>query len=151
MYLLITNLPGLRPRFLPFAPFLFKYKKPHIGHGAFFANGFDCEAYRHSTVFAYLLQSGSDCEVYEHSVVFVYLLFNGVDGSRTRVQKPVHRPSTIIVHLLSFPTPDSDRRLSGFSSFMIRTYAQSFAYAVSCLIDAGLPEGRYPGPTAAKP
>ena len=76
---------------------------------------------------------------------FVY----GVEGSRTPVQKPVHRPSTIIVHLLRFPPPDSDRRLSGFGSFILRTYAQSFAYAVSCLFDAGLPGNRYPGPTAA--
>ncbi len=78
-------------------------------------------------------------------------LFHGVDGSRTRVQKPIHRTSTIIVHLLGFPLPDSDRRLSGFGSFILRTHAQSFAHAVSCLFDAGYPRDRYPGPTAAKP
>ena len=80
---------------------------------------------------------------------FLLMFFSGVDGSRTRVQKPIRRPSTIIVHLLGFPLPDSDRRLSGFGSFMIRTYAQSIAYAVSHLFDAGLSEDRYSGPTAA--
>ena len=78
------------------------------------------------------------------------LYFYGVGGSRTRVQKPVPRPSTIVVHLLIFPLPDSGGQLSGFGSFMIRIYAQSFAYTVSCLDDASLPEGRYPGLTAAK-
>ena len=80
---------------------------------------------------------------------FYAVCSHGVDGSRTRVQKPIPRPSTIVVHLLGFPTPDSGGQLSGFGSFIIRTYAQSFVYAVSCLLDASAPEDRYSGLTAA--
>lgn len=77
------------------------------------------------------------------------LYFYGVGGSRTRVQKSIPRPSTIIVHLLRFPPSDNDERFSEFGSFMIRTHAQSFAYAVSCLFDASAPADRYSGLTAA--
>ena len=85
------------------------------------------------------------------SSVYTVLEGYGVDGSRTRVQKSIPRPSTIIVHPLGFPLPDSGGQLSGFGSFMIRTQAQSFACAVSYLFDASLPADRYSGLTAAKP
>ncbi len=45
--------------------------------------------------------------------------------------------------------PGCGGQLSGFGSFIIRTYAQSFVYAVSCLLDASAPEDRYSGLTAA--
>ena len=34
---------------------------------------------------------------------YTLTLHYGVDGSRTRVQKPIHCPSTIIVNYLTFP------------------------------------------------
>ena len=62
--------------------------------------------------------------------------FHGVDESRTRVRKPVHRPSTIIVYSLRFPRQPGNRHPDCFGSFMIRPRAQSFARVVSCMIDA---------------
>ena len=60
----------------------------------------------------------------------------GDDGSRTRVQEPIPRSSTIIADYLTFPLPDEKRHPSGFSSFMIRPRAQSFARVVSHIVDA---------------
>ena len=61
---------------------------------------------------------------------------DGVDESRTRVRKPVHRPSTIIVYSLRFPRQPGNRHPDCFGSFMIRPRAQSFARVVSRMIDA---------------
>ena len=72
--------------------------------------------------------------------VFDLLRFSGVDGSRTRVQKPIPCPSTIIViqfcDCSPFPLPDGGRRPSGFSSFMVRPWGQSLAHVVSYIVDA---------------
>ena len=61
-----------------------------------------------------------------------------LDGSRTRVRKPIPCPSTIIVSYLTFPPacPGELTLPEHFSSFMIRPYAQSLAYVVSCIVDA---------------
>ncbi len=68
---------------------------------------------------------------------------DGVEGSRTPVQKPIHRPSTIVVRRLGFPLSYGGARSYDFGSFMIRPYTQSFAYVVSCLFDAGIRSDRY--------
>ena len=59
----------------------------------------------------------------------------GPDGSRTRVRNHFPRPSTSLAYLLTFPPVTGGRRPDTFSSFMIRPYAQSFAYAVSHMDD----------------
>jgi len=69
---------------------------------------------------------------------------DGSDGSRTRVQKPIPCPSTIIVSQCSFPPPDGDWHSSGFGSFIIRPQAQSFACVVSCIVDAWVLRCRCP-------
>ena len=61
---------------------------------------------------------------------------NGVDGSRTRVQKPIPCPSTSVAYGLTFPLPDLHKHNSGFSSFIIRLRAQSFARIVSYIVEA---------------
>ena len=61
---------------------------------------------------------------------------DGPDGIWTRVRKPLPCPSTIIAGHLTFPLPAGDRHPAGFSSFMIRPYAQSLAYVVSHIVDA---------------
>ena len=63
-------------------------------------------------------------------------LSHGVDENRTRVRRPIHCPSTIIVGYLTFPPAAGSQHPSAFSSFMIRPYAQSLAYVVSHIIDA---------------
>lgn len=68
--------------------------------------------------------------------VFGYHHPSGPDGSRTRVQKPIPCPSTSVAYGFSFPPPDSHKHDSGFSSFMIRLYAQSLTYIVSCIVEA---------------
>ena len=45
---------------------------------------------------------------------------SGVDGSRTRVQKPIPCPSTIIVCFLTFPPSNGNKHPFDFGSFMIR-------------------------------
>ena len=65
--------------------------------------------------------------------------FNGPDGSRTRVQKPIPCPSTIIVcylGLLPFPPMPGNKQPDIFSSFIIRPCAQSLTHVVSHLVDA---------------
>ena len=68
--------------------------------------------------------------------VFDLLRFSGVDGSRTRVQKPIPCPSTSVVYYLTFPLPHDNKQPCGFSSFMIRPMAQSFANVVSHIVEA---------------
>ena len=52
---------------------------------------------------------------------------SGLDGSRTRVRNTIPCPSTSVVYYLTFPLPAENKHPAGFSSFMIRPYAQSFA------------------------
>lgn len=70
--------------------------------------------------------------------VFDLLRFSGVDGSRTRVQKPIPCPSTSVVYSLTFPPRPGNKHPEHFSSFMLRPYAQSFAYVVSHMFEAGI-------------
>ena len=70
--------------------------------------------------------------------VFDLLRFSGVDGSRTRVQKPIPCPSTSVVYFLTFPPRPGNKHPEHFSSFMLRPYAQSFAYVVSHMFEAGI-------------
>ena len=68
--------------------------------------------------------------------------FNGVDGSRTRVQKPIPCPSTIIVRYSGwsysclFPPPPGNEQPDEFSSFILRPCAQSLTHVVSHIVDA---------------
>ena len=72
-------------------------------------------------------------------------LTNGVDGSRTRVQKPIPCTSTIIVRYLArtcfglFPREVGNEQPSSLSSFIIRPYTQSLVYVVSHRVDARIP------------
>ena len=52
---------------------------------------------------------------------------SGAEGNRTPVRKPIPCSSTIIVLYLTFPLPSEKGHPDGFSSFIIRPYAQSFA------------------------
>ena len=70
---------------------------------------------------------------------------SGPGGNRTRVQKPVPCTSTIIVSSFSFPLPHGNGHPCGFSSFMIRLTAQSFAVIVSHMFDAGSLRCECPG------
>jgi len=61
---------------------------------------------------------------------------SGLDGSRTRVQKPIPCPSTSVVYYLTFPPPHENKHPCGFSSFMIRPQVQSLACVVSHIVEA---------------
>lgn len=61
---------------------------------------------------------------------------SGVGGNRTRVQSIFHRTSTSLAILLTFPLPYPEWRGYGFGSFLIRPYAKSITYVVSCIDDA---------------
>ena len=74
-----------------------------------------------------------------------FSLKSGPGGNRTRVQKPVPCTSTIIVSYLTFPLPHGNRHSCGFSSFMIRPTAQSFADVVSYIVEAWIPKCRCSG------
>ena len=63
---------------------------------------------------------------------------SGLDGSRTRVRKPIPCPSTSVVYHLTFPLSPEDKHPDDFSSFMIRPHAQSFASVVSHRVEAGI-------------
>ena len=60
----------------------------------------------------------------------------GLDGSRTRVRNTIPCPSTSVVYYLTFPLPHDNKQPCGFSSFMIRPMAQSFANVVSHIVEA---------------
>ena len=62
--------------------------------------------------------------------------FSGLDGSRTRVRNTIPCPSTSVVYYLTFPLPHDNKQPCGFSSFMIRPVAQSFANVVSHIVEA---------------
>ena len=61
---------------------------------------------------------------------------SGLDGSRTRVRSTIPCPSTSVVCYLTFPLPIENKHPSGFSSFIIRPHAQSFACVVSHIVEA---------------
>ena len=61
---------------------------------------------------------------------------SGPDGNRTRVQKPIHCPSTSVAYNLTFPLRTSHRQDARFSSFMIRPPVQSLAGVVSYIVEA---------------
>ena len=62
--------------------------------------------------------------------------FSGLDGSRTRVRNTIPCHSTSVVYYLTFPLPHDNKQPCGFSSFMIRPMAQSFANVVSHIVEA---------------
>lgn len=62
---------------------------------------------------------------------------SGAGGNRTRVQKSIPCTSTIIVRSFSFPPPYGNEHPYGFSSFILRLTAQSFAAIVSHMSDTG--------------
>ena len=64
--------------------------------------------------------------------------FSGLDGSRTRVRNTIPCPSTSVVYSLTFPPHPGNKHPGHFSSFMLRPYAQSFAYVVSHMFEAGI-------------
>ena len=76
----------------------------------------------------------------ETHVYHAFPFFSGPGGSRTRVQKPIPCTSTIIVSYFTFPLPHENEHSCGFSSFMIRLLAQSFANIVSRMVGARIPE-----------
>ncbi len=63
-------------------------------------------------------------------------IISGPEGNRTPVRKSIPCSSTIIVCYLPFPPPSESRHPDGFSSFILRPQAQSFACVVSCIVDA---------------
>ena len=62
-------------------------------------------------------------------------IYSGLDGSRTRVQKPIPGPSTSVVCNLTFPPHGSYKQDTCFSSFMIRPLPQSFGNVVSYRVE----------------
>ena len=70
---------------------------------------------------------------------------SGLDGSRTRVRNTIPCPSTSVVYSLTFPPPHENKHPCGFSSFMIRPTAQSFADVVSYIVEAWVPKCRCSG------
>ena len=75
--------------------------------------------------------------------------FSGLDGSRTRVRNTIPCPSTSVVYSLTFPPRPGNKHPEHFSSFMLRPYAQSFAYVVSHMFEAGILRCECPRATAA--
>ena len=63
-------------------------------------------------------------------------IISGLDGSRTRVQKPIPGPSTSVVCSFTFPPHISYKQDICFSSFMIRPLPQSFGNVVSYRVEA---------------
>ena len=73
---------------------------------------------------------------YTFSAYLQGLLKSGPEGNRTPVRKSIPCSSTIIVPYLTFPLPSGKKHSDGFSSFIIRPHAQSFACVVSYIVDA---------------
>ena len=68
----------------------------------------------------------------KHRVIAVF--FDGLDGSRTRVQKPIPCTSTIIVRYRGqdpFPPVSGNEHPGVLGSFIIRPCAQSLTHVVS--------------------
>lgn len=57
-------------------------------------------------------------------------------GIEPASESPSIAVSPITAAYLTFPPPYANRQAYGFSSFMIRPYAQSLTYVVSCIVDA---------------
>lgn len=85
--------------------------------------------YTKQNIFLYTIISYTEFDLFS---------FSGLDGSRTRVQKPIPCPSTSVVYSLTFPPRPGNKHPEHFSSFMLRPYAQSFAYVVSHMFEAGI-------------
>ena len=68
---------------------------------------------------------------------FVLSRLSGPGGNRTRVRKPLPRSISHHSCLFTFPQPGGRQQPQGFSSFIIRLRAQSFARIVSRNHDAG--------------
>lgn len=64
---------------------------------------------------------------------------SGIDGNRTRVQRSLHRTSTSVVCILTFPLRRPYRHGYRFSSFIIRLHTQSLICIVSYIVDAWIP------------
>ena len=77
--------------------------------------------------------------------IIVPSFFSGVDGSRTRVQRLIPCPSTIIDGLLEFPPMNGSHHPSTIGSFILRPGTQSFVTVVSCKDDALTPACRCAG------
>lgn len=84
-------------------------------------------------IFGYYLGTGPQTS---KKALQIQDFFSGAEGNRTPVRKSIPCSSTIIVLYLTFPLPSEKGHPDGFSSFIIRPYAQSFAYVVSHIVDA---------------
>ena len=80
--------------------------------------------------------SGAECTKSEPISEFGFAHLSGPEGNRTPVRKSIPCSSTIIVCYFSFPPPSENRHPDGFSSFILRPQAQSFACVVSRIVDA---------------
>ena len=115
-----------------------------------FPNSSKCTKSEHITVFEFASLSEADALKGElrsqASACFtripptfggsLLMKISGLDGSRTRVQKPIPCPSTSVVCYLTFPPPHENKHPCGFSSFMIRPQVQSLACVVSHIVEA---------------
>ena len=79
------------------------------------------------------LQSKNKCTAEFHSAVHFFMDLRGVEPLS---ESPSTTASSIIVCHLTFPPLTAGKQAESFSSFMIRLYAQSFAYIVSYIVDA---------------
>ena len=70
---------------------------------------------------------------------FGYGSQSGVDGSRTRVQKPIPCPSTIIVCFLTFPSSNGNKHPFGYGSLYYLTEAKTFFCSCSPLTRRSYP------------
>ena len=87
--------------------------------------------------FYFLRYTKPNIFLYTINIIYrVRLSFSGLDGSRTRVQKPIPCPSTSVVHNLTFPLQFRYEHRNCFSSFIIRPRVQSFARVVSHIVEA---------------
>ena len=75
-------------------------------------------------IFGYYLGTGPQTS---KKALQIQDFFSGAEGNRTPVRKSIPCSSTIIVLYLTFPLPSEKGHPDGFSSFIIRPYAQSFA------------------------
>lgn len=64
--------------------------------------------------------------------VFDLLRFSGVDGSRTRVQKPIHCSSTIIVDCFGFPHSLRHKKIN----ILMLSVASCYAHSLKALTES---------------
>ena len=106
---------------------------------------------KRSTALTILLFGWSKWESEPNGFDLPFYWSSGVDGSRTRVQKPIPCTSTIIVRYPGRACPDlfphrvGNEQPSLLSSFMIRPRAQSLTRVVSHIVDARIPRCECPG------